>query len=134
MVGAQVGPPGGSSSHRPGLTSRGGLVVLPRQWSVLKEGVQGVAVPDSPGSPASGDGESSQGGGRCLGRACGGEQFSTAQAHQPGRRGSPVQAAVGAHEGPVGDGSSQRPGPNSWVARGSCLGGGRLLEGAAGGR
>ena len=56
---------GGSRSQRPGLTSRGGRGVLPRRWSVLKECLRGIAVPNGPGSPASGDGESCLGGGRC---------------------------------------------------------------------
>ena len=51
VVGSQGGPAGDSSSQRPGLTSLEGRGVLPRRWSVLKEGMQGVAVPNGPGSP-----------------------------------------------------------------------------------
>ena len=40
-----------------------------------------------PGPTSCGDGESCQGGGRCLWRACGGRQFPMAQAHQLGGRG-----------------------------------------------
>ena len=58
VVGAQGGPAGGRSSLRPGHTSLGGWGVLPRRWSVLKEGLRGVAVPTSPDTPAWGDGES----------------------------------------------------------------------------
>ena len=41
---------GGSSSQRPGYNNLGGRGVLPRRWSVLKEGLQGVAVPNGPGT------------------------------------------------------------------------------------
>ena len=44
-VGAQGGPAGGSSPQGPGTPAWGGRGVLPRRWSVLKEGLRGVAVP-----------------------------------------------------------------------------------------
>ena len=81
VVGAQGGPPGGSSSQQPEHTSLGGWGVLPRRWSVLKEGPRGVAVPNGLSTRAWGDGESCPGSGRCLRRACGGQQFPTARAH-----------------------------------------------------
>ena len=37
-------------------TSLGGRGVLLRWWSVLKEGLRGLAVPNGPGTTASGDG------------------------------------------------------------------------------
>ena len=37
---------GAASPQRLRLTSLGGLGVLPRLWSVLQEGLQGVAVPN----------------------------------------------------------------------------------------
>ena len=36
---------GGQQSPRPGHTSLGGRGVLPKRWSLLKEGLRGVAVP-----------------------------------------------------------------------------------------
>ena len=42
------------SSQRPGHTSMGGKGVLPRRWSVLKEGLWGAAAPNDPGTPALG--------------------------------------------------------------------------------
>ena len=53
-------------------TSLGGRGVLPGRWSMLKEGLRGVALSTGPGTPASGDGESCPGGGRCSRRAGGG--------------------------------------------------------------
>ena len=103
-------PVGGSSSQWPGHFNPGGRRVLPWWWSVLKEGLWGVAVPNGPGTPARGDGESCRGGGRCSRRACGGLQFPTAQAHQPRGTGRLAQVVVGAQEGPVGGSSSQWPG------------------------
>ena len=85
---------------------------------MLEEGLRGVVVPYGPGSPAWGDGESCPGGGRCSRRTCGGSQFPTAQAHQPGGRGSPAQVVVGAPRGPVGDSCSQRPGLTSLGGQG----------------
>ena len=41
-----------------------------------------------------------------------------------GGTGSPAQVAVGAHGGPVGDGSSQQHGPNCSGDKQSCPGGG----------
>ena len=57
---------------RPGHTSLGGWGVLPRRWSVLKEGLPGATAPYGLGIPAWGDGESCPGGGQCSGWACGG--------------------------------------------------------------
>ena len=68
----------GSSSLRPGRTSLGGRGVLHMRWSVLKEGLRGVAVPNGSGTPASGDGESCPGGDRCSRSACGGQLLPTA--------------------------------------------------------
>ena len=62
---------GGSSSQRPGHISVGGVGVLHRRLSVLKEGMQGVAAPKGPGTLASGYRESCPSGGRCPRRACG---------------------------------------------------------------
>ena len=62
----------GSSSLRPGHTSLGGLGVLPGRWSVLKEGLRGVALFTGQGTLALGDVESCPGGGRCSKMACGG--------------------------------------------------------------
>ena len=45
VVGAQGGPAGGCSFHQPGHTCLGGPGVLSRRWSVLKEGLRGVAAP-----------------------------------------------------------------------------------------
>ena len=109
VVGAQGGPAGGSSSLRPGHTSLRGRGVPPRPWSVLKEGLRGVVVPNSPDTPAWGDGESCPGGGRCSRRACMGQQLPTALAHQPGGTDSPAQAVVGAHGGSAGGSGSLRP-------------------------
>ena len=95
---------GGQRSPRPGHTSPGGRGVLPKRWSLLKEGLRGAAVPKArahqpggmgspaqvvvgaqrgptggtspqvPGTPARGDGEPCPGGGRCPKRDCGGQQ------------------------------------------------------------
>ena len=129
-------------------TSLGGRGVLLRWWSVLKEGLRGVAVPNGPGTTASGDGSSCPSGGRCPRSASGGaiapngldtslgtrgflprrwsvlkegmhgQQLPTARAHQPGGRRSPAQAVVGAQGGHGGDNSSQRPGHTSVGGRG----------------
>ena len=72
VVGAQQGPAGVSGYQWPGNTSLGGRGVVPRRWSMLKEGLPEVAVFSGPGTLASGDGEPSLGGGRCSRRACGG--------------------------------------------------------------
>ena len=48
-------------AHQPG-----GRGFLPRRRSVRMKGLRGIAVPNSPGSQAWGDGESCRGGGRCL--------------------------------------------------------------------
>ena len=58
MIGAQGGPAEGSGSLRLGLTGLG-RGVLPRRWSVLKEGalrggLRGVAVPNGPRPPTRG--------------------------------------------------------------------------------
>ena len=108
-VGAHGGPACAGSSQRPGLTSLRGQGVLPKRRSVLMEGLWGTAIFNGPGLPAWGDGESCPGGGWCSRRACGGQQLPTARAHHPEGTGSPAQA-VGAHGGPVGDGSFQWPG------------------------
>ena len=51
-----------------------------------------------------------------------------------GGTGSPAQAAIAAYVGPVGDGSSQRPGPTSWGDGESCPGASRYLWRVCGGR
>ena len=56
MVGAEGGPAGGSSFLWPSHTGLGGRAALSRRWSVLKEGLRGVAVFNCPGTPAWGDG------------------------------------------------------------------------------
>ena len=60
MVGAQGGPTGDGSSQRPGLTSLRGRGVPLRWRSLFKEGVRRIAVPNGPGFPAGGDGESAK--------------------------------------------------------------------------
>ena len=100
----------------------------------------GDGRPQWPGPTSCRDQESCPSGSPCLWSACGGRQIPTPRAHQLGERGvlprrrwvpmeplrgmavpngpgpppwgmrSPSQAAVGAYGGPVGDGSSQRPG------------------------
>ena len=67
------GVQGAAAPKRCGLTYLWGRGVLPRRWSVLMEGLQGVAVPNGPGTPAWGDGESCLGGVRCSRRARGGQ-------------------------------------------------------------
>ena len=117
VVGAQGGPVGGSSSQWPGHFNPGGRGVLPRLWLVLNEGLWGVAVPNGPGTPAWGDGESCRGGGQCSRRACGGLQFPTAGAHQPGGTGRLAQVVISAQGGPVGASSSKWSGntnPGGW--------------------
>ena len=42
---------GGSSSLWLGPTNLGGRGVLPRRWSVLKEGFWGATAPFGPGTP-----------------------------------------------------------------------------------
>ena len=121
MIGAQGGPAGGSGSQRPGLTNPGGRGVLLSLWSVLKGGLRGVAVPNGPGTPASGDGESCLGGGRCSRRACGWQHLPTARAQQPHATWSPTQSVVGAQGGPAGGSSSQRPGHTNVGGRGVVL-------------
>ena len=44
VVGAQEGPVGGCNFQRPGHTNPGGRGDVPRWWSVLKEGLWGVAA------------------------------------------------------------------------------------------
>ena len=69
---------------------------------MLKEGLQGAAAPNGPGTLARGDGESCPSGDRCSRRACGGQQLPKARAHHPGGTGSPAQAvvvALGGHGG-----------------------------------
>ena len=108
---------GGQQSPRTGDTRLGGRRVLPRRWSVLKEGRRGAAVPKAeahqprgtgspsqavvgaqggpaggsspqgPSTPAWGDGESQPGGGRCSRRACGGQQPPRPKHTNVGRRG-----------------------------------------------
>ena len=104
VVGAQGRPTGGHHLPRRGHTILGGRGVLLRRWSVLKMGLRRAAVPKArahqprgtgspaevvigaqgwpaggsspqgPRTPASRDGESRPGGGRCSGRVCGGQQ------------------------------------------------------------
>ena len=69
VVGAQGGPLRGSSPQQPKHTNLGGRGVPLRRWSVLKEGLQGVAFLNCPGSPAWGDGGFHPGGGLCVRRA-----------------------------------------------------------------
>ena len=95
----------------------GGRGVLPRRWWVLKKGLRGAAIPNGPGTRAWGDAEACPGGGRCSRRACGGQQLTTAPAHQPGRTGSPAQAVVGAEGGPAG-GVAVPNGPGTPALRG----------------
>ena len=83
---------GGQRLPRPGHMILGGHGVLPGRWSVLKVGPPGAAVPNGPGTPAWGDGESCPGGGRCLGRACGGSS-----PQRPGR----TSLGGGGAEGPA---------------------------------
>ena len=73
VVGAQGGLAGGSSFHRPGHTGLGRRGVLPRWWSVLKDGLRGVAISNILGTLASGDGESCPSEGWCSRKACGGQ-------------------------------------------------------------
>ena len=73
VVGAQEGPAGGSGCQRPGHTCPGRQGDLPGPWSVLKDGLGGVAVSNCLGTPASGDGESCPNDGRCSRRARGGQ-------------------------------------------------------------
>ena len=148
-----------------GIQQLGARGVLPRRRSVPMERLGGTAAPSGPGLPIGGmgsrakaavraygasrrdgspkrpgptywrDGESCQGGGRCLWSACGGRLPPLARAHQLGGRGvlptrrsvpmersrgmagpinpapavgktaSRAQAAVGAYGAPAGDGS-----------------------------
>ena len=79
----------------------------------------GTEACNSPCSPASRDGESLPGGGRCLRWVCGGQQFPMARSSQPEATGSLAQAAVGAQGGPAGDSSSQQPGLTNLRGRGN---------------
>ena len=45
MVAAQGGPAGGSSPQGPGTLGFGAREVVPKRWSLLKEGLRGAAVP-----------------------------------------------------------------------------------------
>ena len=65
VVRAQGGRAGDGSSQWPGIAILKGREVLPRPWSVLKECLRWVAIPNGPGSSAWGDGESYPGGCRC---------------------------------------------------------------------
>ena len=107
------------------------------RWSVLKEGLRGVAVPNGSGTPASGDGESCPGGDRCSRSACGGQLLPAAPlggwgvlprrwsvlkeglrgvavpnglGTSSGGRGVLPKRKVGAQAGRVGGSSSQQPG------------------------
>ena len=114
VVGAEGRPARGMSSQWPGHTNPGRRGVLPRWWSVLKEGLWGVAVPNGPVTPSRGDGESCRGGGPCSGRACAGLQLPTARAHLRGGTGGPVQAMVGAQGGSAGAAAPNGPGTPAW--------------------
>ena len=108
---------GGQQSPRPGHTSLGGREVLPKRWSLLKEGLRGATVPKArahhpegtgspahvvvgaqrgltrgtdpqgPGTPPWEDGKSCPSGGRCSRRACGGQQSPRPGHTSPGGRG-----------------------------------------------
>ena len=148
VVGAQGGPARGTSSQRPGHTSQAGRGVLRRRWPVLKEGLRGTIVPNGPGTPARGDGESCLGGGQCSRKACGVGNSQRPELTNLGGRGvlprrwstlkeglreavapngmgtpswgagSPAQAVVGAQGGLGGDSGSQWPGHTSLGGRG----------------
>ena len=62
---------GGQQSPRAGHTSLRGWEVLFRRWSVLYEGLRGVAAAKARATPALGDGESCPGGARCSRWVCG---------------------------------------------------------------
>ena len=115
---------------------------------MLREVLWGVAVPIGPGtpasyvgqqllkgpaSPASGDGESYAGGGKCSRWACGGQQLPTAPAHQPGEMWSLAQVLVGAQGGPAAVATPNGPGTPAWRDGESCPGGGRCCRRASGG-
>ena len=84
---------------------------------MLKD-VQGVAVPNGPGTPGWGDVESCQGGGWCSRRACGGYLLPTGRAHQPGGTEISIQAVVGAQAGSAGGSSSLWPAQTSLGGQG----------------
>ena len=101
---------------------------------MLQECLRGAAVPNSPGIPAWGDGESCPGGGRCSRRAFRGQQ--------PLR---PGQSSLGNRESYPGGGRCSRracggqqfPAAQAYQlggAGGSCPGGGRCLRRACGGQ
>ena len=153
----------GQQPPKRGDTSLRGRGLVPRRWSVFKEGLRRAAAPkaqahqprgtgkpaqavgvaqgrlargSSPqglGTPASGDGESSLGGGGAQGGPAGGGPVPKAQAHHPGGTGNPAQAVVGVQGGPAGGSSPQGPGTPAWGDGESCPGGGWCSGRARGG-
>ena len=100
VVGAQGGSAGGSSSQRPVHTSLGGWGVMPKRWMVLKEGLQGAASRNGPGTTTSRNVTSCPRGSRCSSRAHWG-RWSVLQEGLPG-----VAVPNGLGTSPWGDGES----------------------------
>ena len=101
---------------------------------MLKEGLQGTAAPNGPGTPNWGDGESNLVGGWCSRGACAGQQLPTARAYPHGGTGSPPRRWSVLKDGlreaavPYGTGT---PAPGDGE---SCPGGGRYSRRACGGQ
>ena len=104
----------GQQLTKPGHTSLGGQGVLPKRWSVLKEGLRVQRLP-RPGHTRLGGRGGLPRKWAMLKEGLWGAAAPKARAHLRGGNGSPIQAVVGAQGGRAGGSSSQGPSTPVWA-------------------